>query len=102
MTKGKNDRTFDAVNTEEVVQAEAERAYLNDDSIKPEIPQDLKDRFNEIIKLYDEYARAANLDDKDIERDNAQLEKAFNFAYKAHRHQKRKTGEPYITHPVSY
>ena len=101
MTKGKNDRTFDAVNTEEVVQAEAERAYLNDDSIKPEIPQDLKDRFNEIIKLYDEYARAANLDDKDIERDNAQLEKAFNFAYKAHRHQKRKTGEPYITHPVS-
>ena len=101
MTKGKNDRTFDAVNTEEVVQAEAERAYLNDDSIKPEIPQDLKDRFNEIIKLYDEYARAANLDEKEIETDNAQLEKAFIFAYKAHRNQKRKTGEPYITHPVA-
>ena len=101
MTKGKNDRTFDAVNTEEVVQAEAERAYLNDDSIKPGIPYDLEERFNEIIKLYDEYARAANLDEKDIERDNDQLEKAFNFAYKAHRHQKRKTGEPYITHPVA-
>ena len=101
VTKGKNDRTFDAVNTEEVVQAEAERAYLNDDSIKPEIPQDLKDRFNEIIKLYDEYARAANLDEKEIETDNAQLEKAFIFAYKAHRNQKRKTGEPYITHPVA-
>ena len=101
MTKGKNDRTFDAVNTEEVVQAEAERAYLNDDSIKPGIPHDLEERFNEIIKLYDEYARAANLDEKDIERDNDQLEKAFNFAYKAHRHQKRKTGEPYITHPVA-
>ena len=101
MTKGKNDRTFDAVNTEEVVQAEAERAYLNDDSIKPEIPQDLYDRFHEILKLYDEYARAANLDEKDIEKDNEKLENAFIFAYKAHRHQKRKTGEPYITHPVA-
>ena len=100
MSKAKNDKTFDAV-TEEVVQAEAERAYLQDDSIRPEIPQDLEEKFHEITKLYDDYARAANLDEKDIEKDNEKLEKAFVFAFKAHRHQKRKTGEPYITHPVA-
>ena len=59
MTDDKNDRLFDAV-TEEVVQAEAERAYLQDDTIVPDIPQDLSDRFQEILKLYDEYAGAAN------------------------------------------
>ena len=100
MSKAKNDKTFDAV-TEEVVQAEAERAYLQDDSIRPEIPQDLEEKFHEITKLYDDYAKAANLDEKDIEKDNEKLEKAFVFAFKAHRHQKRKTGEPYITHPVA-
>lgn len=100
MTRGRNDQEFNAVNEEEV-QAEAERAYLQDDSIKPEIPQNLEEKFGEIIKLYDEYARAANLDEKDIEEDNAEMEKAFIFAYKAHRNQKRKTGEPYITHPVA-
>ncbi len=100
MTKGKNDKTFDAV-TEEEVQAEAERAYLQDDNDRPEIPQDLQERFNKIISIYDEYARAANLSEADIEEDNAEMEKAFIFAYKAHRHQRRKTGEPYITHPVA-
>ena len=100
VTRGRNDQEFNAVNEEEV-QAEAERAYLQDDSIKPEIPQNLEEKFGEIIKLYDEYARAANLDEKDIEEDNAEMEKAFIFAYKAHRNQKRKTGEPYITHPVA-
>ena len=100
MTKGKNDKAFNAV-TEEEVQAEAERAYLQDDSIKPEIPQELEEKFREIVKIYDEYARAANLDEKDIEEDNQEMEKAFIFAFKAHRNQKRKTGEPYITHPVA-
>ena len=88
MSKEKNDPTFDAI-TEEVVPVEDERAYLQDDSIKPEIPQDLYERFQEILKLYDEYARAANLDESEIEHDNAQIEKAFVFAFKAHRHQKR-------------
>lgn len=100
MNKGKNDRTFDAVNEEEV-QAEAERAYLQDDNDIPEIPRDLQERFNKIITIYDEYARAANLEEKDIEEDNREMEKAFIFAYKAHRNQRRKTGEPYITHPVA-
>ena len=100
MTKGRNDKAFDAINEEEV-QAEAERAYLQDDSQKPEIPQDLQERFNQIVSIYDEYARAASLDEKDIEEDNQEMEKAFIFAYKAHRNQRRKTGEPYITHPVA-
>ena len=100
MSKGKNDNTFNAV-TEEEVQAEAERAYLQDDSIRPEIPEELWERFHEIITIYDEYATAANLDDSDIREDNEQMEKAFVFAYKAHRNQRRKTGEPYIIHPVA-
>ena len=100
VSKGKNDKTFEAI-TEEVVQEDVERAYLQDDTQVPEIPQDIYDRFGEILKLYDEYARAANLEEKDIERDNEKLEKAFIFAYKAHRNQKRKTGQPYIIHPVS-
>ena len=62
VTKGRNDKEFNAV-TEEEVQAEAERAYLQDDTIKPEIPSELEEKFQEILKLYDEYARAANLDE---------------------------------------
>lgn len=100
VNKGKNDKAFNPV-TEEEVQAEAERAYLEDDSQKPDIPQDLQERFNKIISIYDDYARAAKLEEKDIEEDNEKMEKAFIFAYKAHRNQRRKTGEPYIIHPVS-
>ena len=66
MNKGKNDKAFNPV-TEEEVQAEAERAYLEDDSQKPDIPQDLQERFNKIISIYDDYARAAKLEEKDIE-----------------------------------
>ena len=29
------------------------------------------------------------------------MRKAFNFAFDAHREQKRKTGEPYIVHPIA-
>ena len=54
MTRGRNDKEFNAVNEEEV-QAEAERAYLQDDSIKPEIPQNLEEKFGEIIKQLKTY-----------------------------------------------
>ena len=100
MTKGKKDQSFNAI-TEEEVQVEAERAYLQDDSQKPEIPSDLEEKFQEIIDTYDSYARAASLDEEDIANDNTRIEKAFIFAYKAHRNQVRKTGEPYIIHPVA-
>ena len=100
MTKGKKDQSFNAI-TEEEVQVEAERAYLQDDSQKPEIPSDLEEKFQEIIDTYDSYARAASLDEEDLANDNARIEKAFVFAYKAHRNQLRKTGEPYIIHPLA-
>ena len=35
------------------------------------------------------------------EEDRALLYDAFNFAAEAHREQKRKSGEPYIVHPIS-
>ena len=79
MTRGKNDLEFNAV-TEEEVQAEAERAYLQDDSLKPEIPQELEEKFQEIVKLYDEYARAANLEEKDIEEDKEILNTILKIA----------------------
>lgn len=100
VSKEQDDRAFKAV-TEEEVQAAEECAYLQDDSIVPDIPKDLYDRFKDMVAVYNEYARAANLEDKDIEEDDREMEKAFVFAYKAHRHQRRKTGEPYITHPVA-
>lgn len=33
--------------------------------------------------------------------DMARIRKAFEFAFEAHSHQKRKSGEPYIIHPIS-
>lgn len=46
----------------------------------------------QLLKIAAEY-----LTDKDLE----QLEKAYRFAEKAHQGQTRKSGEPYITHPVA-
>ena len=79
MNKGKNDKASNP-GTEEEVQAEAERAYLEDDSQKPDIPQDLQERFNKISSIYDDYARAAKLEEKDIEELRKELEDYYGTA----------------------
>ncbi len=97
-------RNKDELNALEQAAAEAEakeRAYLEDDGQVPEIPEEYEDSFSDILNSYDSYANAANLEKEDIEKDNAMLRKAFVFAYKAHRNQKRKNGSLYIIHPLA-
>ena len=83
-------------------EAEAkEREYLENDELVPEIAEDYEDSFSDILNTYDAYAHAANLEEDVIERDNKMLRKAFVFAFKAHRNQKRKNGSLYIIHPLA-
>ena len=83
-------------------EAEAkEREYLENDELVPEIAEDYEETFSDILSSYDGYAHAANLEADVIERDNAMLRKAFVFAFKAHRNQKRKNGSLYIIHPLA-
>ena len=78
-----------------------EREFLQNDELIPEIPDDYEDSFVDILNSYDAYAHAANLDDEIIEKDNVMLRKAFIFAFKAHRNQRRKNGVLYIIHPLA-
>ncbi|MBE7070036.1 MAG: bifunctional (p)ppGpp synthetase/guanosine-3',5'-bis(diphosphate) 3'-pyrophosphohydrolase [Ruminococcaceae bacterium] len=94
----------DELNTLDQSAAEAEekeRAYLENDELIPEIADDYEESFSDILNTYDGYAHAANLEEDTIERDNAMLRKAFVFAFKAHRNQKRKNGSLYIIHPLA-
>lgn len=47
-----------------------------------------------LIKLLDKIAKNSNNVDVDI------IKKAYDYAYSAHKDQKRESGEPYIAHPV--
>ncbi|MBR5180640.1 MAG: bifunctional (p)ppGpp synthetase/guanosine-3',5'-bis(diphosphate) 3'-pyrophosphohydrolase [Clostridiales bacterium] len=94
----------DELNALDQAAAEAEakeREFLANDDLIPEIADDYEDSFVDILNSYDAYAHAANLDDEIIEKDNAMLRKAFVFAFKAHRNQKRKNGVLYIIHPLA-
>ena len=83
-------------------EAEAkEREYLENDDAPVEIPEEYEESFVDILNTYDGYAHAANVEEELIEKDNAMLRKAFVFAYKAHRNQKRKNGSLYIIHPLA-
>ena len=86
--------------TEEELQ---ERAYLADDMLVPDIPEDITERFEEVLNIYKEYSAGSKTEENTdgVAKDEAFLRKAFIFAFKAHRNQKRKTGEPYIIHPIA-
>ena len=97
-------RNKDELNAVDQVAAEAEakeREYLENDELIPEIAEEYEESFSDILSTYDSYAHAANLEEEVIERDNAMLRKAFVFAFKAHRNQKRKNGSLYIIHPLA-
>lgn len=76
-------------------------AYFSDFNDVPEIPADIKESIDEVVYSYENYARKANLKEERIMVDAQMIYDAFLFAYKAHADQKRKTGEPYIIHPVA-
>ena len=77
--------------------------YLSDKSQVPDIPDDVNAAFKKLldkyVMSYDKAGPAAS--GHTSEQVRQYLTDAFIFAYKAHRHQKRMTGEPYIIHPIA-
>lgn len=67
--------------------------YLRDETWPEDIGEDIMELFDEVITKFESYAAKP----EDVE----MVRRAFIFAYKAHRDQKRKTGESYITHPIA-
>ena len=78
-----------------------EYKYLADMSIVPEIPEFIQERYDEVEKIFVTYLHNSNASEDVIGRETNLLHNAFIFAYKAHRNQKRKTGEMYIIHPIA-
>ena len=60
---------------------------------------DLEIEKKEIINKYRALLRACN--DKTNKEDKKNIRKAFNLAVKAHENVRRKSGEPYILHPIA-
>ena len=62
-------------------------------------PLDLENEKKEIINRYRALLRACN--EKTTKEDKKEIRKAFNFAVKGHENIRRKSGEPYILHPIA-
>jgi len=62
-------------------------------------PFDLEQEKKEIINKYRALLRACN--DKTNKEDKKNIRKAFNIAIKGHEDVRRKSGEPYILHPIA-
>ncbi len=75
--------------------------YLLDVNDIPEIPDNIEEKFREVINAFETYASHAHLPSEQLEEEKQLIEKAYHFAYKAHINQKRKTGEMYIIHPIA-
>ena len=75
--------------------------YLLDVDNIPEIPENIDEKFREVLNAFETYASHAHLPSEQLENEKALIERAYHFAYKAHIAQKRKTGEMYIIHPIA-
>ena len=75
--------------------------YLRDLDDCPQIPQNIEERFNEMYRSFERYAGKTMESEEAYEHALLMIREAFVFAYKAHRNQRRKSGEPYIIHPVA-
>ena len=62
-------------------------------------PLDLENEKKEIINRYRSLLRACN--EKTTKEDKKEIRKAFNLAVKGHENIRRKSGEPYILHPIA-
>ena len=78
-----------------------ERAYLLDDSLIPEIPDYIQEKFDAVMDMFTSYASRAHLDKSVLQKEQDLIRRAFIFAFKAHRNQQRKNGELYIIHPIA-
>lgn len=91
----------DSMPVYQVLNDEDEYRYLADMNDVLIIPEEMMDEFNEILQHYNDYMQRAHVDEKILDMDERLIRNSFYFAYKAHRHQKRKNGEPYINHPLA-
>ena len=78
-----------------------EREYLMNFDDIPEIPDYIEEKFRDVLSTYKTYMSRAHVKEEDLQEGLDLIEKAFLFAYKAHRNQKRKNGEMYIVHPIA-
>ena len=79
-----------------------EYEYLKDTSRMPVISEDVMAAFQKLLDKYVmSYEKAGPMNGHTSGQVRQYLTDAFNFAYKAHRNQKRMTGEPYIIHPIA-
>ena len=65
---------------------------LRDEKMPEDVSAEILDMLDEVISRYKSYSEKDESD---------RIRRAFVFAYKAHSSQKRKTGEPYIIHPIA-
>ncbi len=83
------------------IEIQKEMQYLRDTDDVPEIPENIAERFSDLIKSYEKYAGKLHESAEVFENDMHMIREAYLFAYKAHRNQKRKSGELYIIHPIA-
>ena len=62
-------------------------------------PLDLENEKKEILNRYRALLRSCN--EKTTKEDKKEIRKAFNLAVKGHENTRRKSGEPYILHPIA-
>ncbi len=75
----------------------------NQDGLNPglqmaEVEQITKTEFQQINEAYDRMLRSIKVDYS--EEDRKMIQEAFDIAMEAHKDQRRKSGEPYIFHPI--
>ena len=84
---------------------------LRDGTMPADVSEEILDMLDEVISKYrfymekDEGGTVFGSSQKDdgptVDEEIERIRRAFVFAYKAHSTQKRKTGEPYIIHPIA-
>lgn len=78
-----------------------EKVIISDSSITGQIENAVKDPkdYENPLRLYDKLIETIRKYHPST--DVSQVQKAYNIAFEAHKEQKRRSGEPYIIHPVS-
>ena len=83
-------RAYDRSNSKNIVLSEVESLYQGLQTLTEEDHQNVESYWNELLPKLPYLA----------EEDVARVKEALRVAYYAHRDQKRKSGEPFIIHPV--
>ena len=79
---------------------------LRDETMPEDVSEEILDMVDEVITKFrsnseKEEAGVEKKDSEQVRKDTDRIRRAFVFAYKAHSSQRRKSGEPYIIHPIA-